>query len=379
MPRFAHRGLKEDFKPLVSNNLKKLATKLKQAPLVLAVPVVMLTSAVSPVANAVGFDEQVQQLKQANVSVVEDKKQLSSEAVKLSETIATLQTETNTLNGKLSDTNNKVEQLKKDIVQSEKDLAEQRTALTLAAPKQDRSSLQHKVDDAAKRIDKLNKQLNDEKQAASKLQSDKKAKQKRLGESRSESTRLLGLNQQQQDAFEQSVKANADKIAQAEREKAVQNNKAAESKPAEEAAQPVSEPEPAPAPEPDPILSSASYPWASVPFPNEVSDPWGMYLRQCVSYTAWKVAASGRHMPNWGGVGNANQWDDNAIAAGIPVDTTPRVGDVAVMNTGLYGHVMYVEEVYDDGTIYISEYNYDLAGNYSERRISTAGLVFIHF
>ncbi len=123
--------------------------------------------------------------------------------------------------------------------------------------------------------------------------------------------------------------------------------------------------------------------WADPPLDSLVDD-WGMYNRECVSYTAFKVAASGRHMPYWGGRGNAHQWDDNARAAGIAVDTEPRVGDVAVWHIGYYGHVMYVEAVSGDGSIVISEYNYDWTGRYSERRISAGevqsqGLVFIHF
>ncbi|HEY5667657.1 MAG TPA: CHAP domain-containing protein, partial [Candidatus Saccharimonadales bacterium] len=113
-------------------------------------------------------------------------------------------------------------------------------------------------------------------------------------------------------------------------------------------------------------------------------DNWGMFNRECVSYTAWKVYESGRNMPYWGGYGNANQWDDNARAAGIPVDTTPRKGDVAIKNSGPYGHAMYVEHVYADGSIYISQYNQDLRGHYSEAIVSADGirnlnLQFIHF
>ena len=56
-----------------------------------------------------------------------------------------------------------------------------------------------------------------------------------------------------------------------------------------------------------------------------------------------------------------------------------RVGDVAVSNSGTYGHVMYVEAVHGDGTITISQYNADWKGNYSEGRRSTRGLTFVHF
>lgn len=126
--------------------------------------------------------------------------------------------------------------------------------------------------------------------------------------------------------------------------------------------------------------SGTSYPWANAPFPNSIPDSWGMYQRQCVSYTAWKVASSGRNMPSWAGRGDANLWDDNARAEGIPVDTIPRAGDIAVDNSGAYGHTSYVESVNSDGTINISQYNVRWDGMYSEEtNKSPAGLVFIHF
>ncbi|MGH7196258.1 MAG: CHAP domain-containing protein [Candidatus Saccharimonadales bacterium] len=128
---------------------------------------------------------------------------------------------------------------------------------------------------------------------------------------------------------------------------------------------------------------SGPWNWCNAPLDAYV-DKWGMYTRECVSYTAFKVWQSGRHMPYWGGRGNAKQWDDNARAAGISVDSNPRAGDVAVWNVGYYGHVMYVEAVRGNGDIYISEYNFDWTGRYSERTISadtwrSQGFVFIHF
>lgn len=126
-------------------------------------------------------------------------------------------------------------------------------------------------------------------------------------------------------------------------------------------------------------VSGNGYPWANAPFPNSIADDWGMYQRQCVSYAAWKVAASGRQMPFWGGRGNASSWDDNARADGIAVSSTPQVGSVAVSHAGGYGHVSYVEQVYGDGTIRISQYNAGWDGMYSEEKLSTSGLVFIHF
>lgn len=95
---------------------------------------------------------------------------------------------------------------------------------------------------------------------------------------------------------------------------------------------------------------------------NPVVDPWGMYSRQCVSYTAWKVFQKNGYMPYWGGHGNANQWPGSARAAGIATGSTPRAGSVGVMMAGQYGHVVWVESVNGDGTINISQYNYYNAG-----------------
>lgn len=108
-------------------------------------------------------------------------------------------------------------------------------------------------------------------------------------------------------------------------------------------------------------------------------DTWGMYNRQCVSYTAFKVASSGRHMPYWGGRGNAKNWPNNARGAGIPVDGNPQAGDVAISTAGYYGHAMYVEAVLGGGKILISQYNAAWDGRYSEAVISASGLHFIHF
>jgi surface antigen/competence protein ComGC len=121
--------------------------------------------------------------------------------------------------------------------------------------------------------------------------------------------------------------------------------------------------------------------WADPPM-DSIVDDWLMYNRECVAYTAFRIGSSGRYQPT--GFGNANQWPGNARARGIPVDGNPKAGDIAVWPVGYYGHVMYVEGVSPDGSIYISEYNFDWTGRYSERSISAStwrsqGFVFIHF
>ena len=100
-------------------------------------------------------------------------------------------------------------------------------------------------------------------------------------------------------------------------------------------------------------------------------DPWGYYYRNCTSYTAWRVATTGRDMPS--GMGNGGQWVDTANARGIPTGKSPRVGAAAVFKLGGYGHVAYVEEVLEGGAkIRISEYNFVQDGIYSERIMSSS-------
>ena len=110
--------------------------------------------------------------------------------------------------------------------------------------------------------------------------------------------------------------------------------------------------------------SKGGYPskWANSDYYNPPVDNWGMYARQCVSYTAWKVYQKNGYMPYWGGRGNANQWPGNAVAAGIPTGSTPKPGSVGVIMAGQYGHVVWVESVNGDGTINVSQYNYWNAG-----------------
>lgn len=117
-------------------------------------------------------------------------------------------------------------------------------------------------------------------------------------------------------------------------------------------------------------------------------DQWGMYNRECVSYTAFRVASSGRNMPYWGGSGNATQWPGDAAAAGIPMSNTPQVGDVAIAPASMIGgvgHAMYVESIESGGWVHVSQYNWWPSENgpyglYSEMDLKvTSGLVFIHF
>ena len=145
-----------------------------------------------------------------------------------------------------------------------------------------------------------------------------------------------------------------------------------------------SKPTPAPAPKPKPappkvILRNGGYPnylnncYVDSNALSYGIDPWGYGCRQCVSYTAWKVLQkTGRAAMYWG---NAKQWPASARRAGYRTGSAPRVKSVAVMTSGYYGHVAWVESINSNGTLNISQYNYWLPnkanggwGYYSEFR-----------
>ncbi len=114
------------------------------------------------------------------------------------------------------------------------------------------------------------------------------------------------------------------------------------------------------------------------------ADKWGMYICECVSYAAWRVANAYGYMPYWGGRGNANQWLSNARQAGYTVTSTPKPGAVGISNAGPWGHAVWVEQV-NGNRVYISQYNARNAatnwrsGEYSEQWIDASAYTYIYF
>lgn len=79
----------------------------------------------------------------------------------------------------------------------------------------------------------------------------------------------------------------------------------------------------------------------------------------CTNYVAWRLIQNGIETPRTH-PGDAAEWASNAIADGYTVDSTPEVGAVAQWESlaggnGVDGHVAYIEQVNDDGTMVISE------------------------
>ncbi|MEX0748472.1 MAG: CHAP domain-containing protein [Candidatus Saccharimonadales bacterium] len=139
-------------------------------------------------------------------------------------------------------------------------------------------------------------------------------------------------------------------------------------------------------------VGNGGYPveWAPPVPMNSRVDNWGYYSRQCTSYAAWERYAIGRPLPNWGfqGIAHARFWTNSgtftdpetgqsfyvqgryAQRDGYTVNNTPAPGAVAVLNSGNYGHVAIVEEVYGGGASFrVSEYNADFNGYFADYNI----------
>ncbi len=379
-----------------TTKIKKSSSLFNRGSLMAVGVVTVLAGIVVPQVQADRFQEQINQLTVENSQKRQTKDQLGAEAASLNDTIAKLEAQINALQAQINAYQTQIDDLQRQITEQENELARQRKILgenikamylegqistleMLASSKdlsefidkqQYRTAVQDKIKTTLDKITELKLQLKAQKEQAEKILNEKQLAQEQLDAQRAESARLLSLNQNQQAQLNAEIKNNFTKIAELRRQQAIENARLFGN-----GSIPAGTP------------GGGGYPgvWAFAPI-DAMLDNWGMYNRQCVSYTAWKVAISGRYMPGWGwlGLGNANQWDDNARATGIPVDSNPRVGDVAIKNGGQYGHALYVEAVADDGAIYVSDYNQQFDGLYREYWISAStvranALVFIHF
>ncbi len=348
------------------------------------------------IVHADKFDEQINALREQNSNTQGILNGLQSQAGSYQEAIGELQSQIHAIQAQIAvnethqtELQQKITEAQDKITQQKKYLGENIQAMyvdgqlstieELATSKnlsdyvdkqEYRIIAQNKIDDTIKEIAVLQAQLQKQKLELDTLVASQKQQNDQLGSARAQQQQLLSYNEGQQSAYNGQIAANQGKIGALRQAQIAANSRFIGGGP------PGSGP-----------ACGGGYPgvWCQID-QDSVIDSWGMYNRECVSYTAFKVhqdylaGSNSRDMPYWGGVGNANQWDDNARAAGIPVDTTPTPGAIAVSNSGFYGHVMYVESVNGDGTFNLSQYNASLDGRYSTRSgVSVGSLVFIHF
>lgn len=120
----------------------------------------------------------------------------------------------------------------------------------------------------------------------------------------------------------------------------------------------------------------------------DVMQQWqGGLTCECAGYVGWRFAeAYGISSISWGMY--AFQYINAGYYSNVTVDEIPAVGTIAVQPVSAsapVGHVMWVEHVYGDGTIDVTEYNvtWPDAGCYpggfcSRSHVGTNGFHFIH-
>ncbi|EKU48511.1 CHAP domain-containing protein [Staphylococcus massiliensis] len=100
---------------------------------------------------------------------------------------------------------------------------------------------------------------------------------------------------------------------------------------------------------------------------------WG----QCTYYAFERRQQLGKGVGSlWG---NANNWASAARSNGYTVNNTPSVGAIFQSGNGAYGHVGVVEAINADGSIQVSEMNWNGVGVKSYRNVSNTGAYnYIH-
>ena len=329
-------------------------------------------------AKADDFDARIKALQQDIDRYDGEAAKLSEQADSLQREVTRLNTEKATIQAQVDISQAKFDQLTAEIAANEAKIAKNKDALgtiiadlyvddqvstieMLASSKgigdfinkqEYRSVTRDQLTSTISQIKDLKAQLDIQKKDAEGVLRDQESQRNQLAAKEAEQQNLLNETQGNEDAYRNlssSTKARKDQL-QREQQAAIQRALAAAGAGGNKAVAG------------DPNKGGYPTNLANSDYYNAVVDPWGMYARQCVSYTAWKVYQKNGSMPYWGGHGNANQWPGNARAAGIPVSTTPRAGSVGVIMAGQYGHVVWVESVNANGTLNISQYNFFNAG-----------------
>ncbi|MDO8335329.1 MAG: CHAP domain-containing protein [Candidatus Saccharibacteria bacterium] len=367
--------------------IKRFAT----SSMIVASAVAITFSSVTPV-FADRYDDQINALKSQISGYQAEASKLGAQADTLQNTVNELQAQQNTIQAQINLSQAKYDQLVAQIKDTEDKIARNKSVLKetltdlyvndktspiemIASSKnigdyldqqEYRNTIRERVETSINQIKKLKIQLEQKRDEAKKVLDDQQAQKSALAAKQAEQANILAQTQNNEAAFQGLIGQQNSQINSLRAQQAAANSSRLRSS----GGGSVTAGDPGRGGYPSYLANAGQ---------DTVVDPWGMYNRECVSYTAWKVQQAYGYMPYWGGSGNANQWPGNARRAGIATGSTPRVGSVAVMSGGYYGHVAWVESV-NGGTIRVSQYNWGVRGEYSEMTVSASAFdTYIYF
>jgi len=342
------------------------------------------------------FDQQIQDLQQQNASNKQASDALAAQASSYQDAVDKLSSRINSIQQVIVATQKQSDELQKQIDINQLELDHQKQVLginiktmylegkistleILASSKdlsdfvdkeQYRNAVQSKVKASVDKITDLKQQLQQQQLQLQAYIKDQQAQQDQLAADESKQSQLLAYTEGQKAAYDQQTKANQSKIADLRRQQAIENARLFGSSGGQ--------------------LGGGGYPWgyAKCIHTGQVEGwcdnyDWsvngsiyngqtgGYGYRNCTDWVSFRVRVAGGYVPS--GLGDAKTWDDRAPTYGYTVSSTPREGAAAVSSVREYGHVMYVEAVNSDGSIFISDYNRAGTGKYDTSTLERVG------
>lgn len=341
-------------------------------------------------ASADQYDDKIRALQAEMSRFQAEANRLNGEAATLNNALAKITNDKNAIQSQVDVSQAQYDKLVLEIKQTEKQIADNQDALggTIAdlylddeiSPvellassqnigdfldkQENRNSVKDSLSSTIKKVKDLKTQLAEQKTKVEKVLATQKASRDALAAKQAEQANLLARTQNDEAQYQNLIKDNASKIAEAKAAQAAlyaqANNTGGYT-----------------------ITDSgwaAGYPWhaGNCPMLGYMStagsdgnggDGRGYGCRQCASYAAWKVWQVTGKWYRWG---NGGDFARNAIASGYTnLGRNPQPGSLAVM-WGNPGHVAWVEAV-SGNQVLVSQYNFDYGagyGMYSEMWLS---------
>ncbi|MEP7205035.1 MAG: CHAP domain-containing protein [Candidatus Saccharibacteria bacterium] len=352
-------------------------------------------------ASADKYDDQINALQQNINAYNAEAARLNGEAQTLQSALASLANQVSSIQAQINLSQAKYDQLVIDIANTEKKIKDNQDALgeTIAnlyvddkitplemiassknvsdyLDKQEyRNSVRDQLSSTIKQIKVLKAQLDQQKADVTKVLADQQSSKNAMVEKQTEQQNLLNQTQGQEAAYQQMIGDSQSQINAARATQAALNARFNSSGGYTLVS----------------IGGGGGYPWNSSNCPmsgylstggtGDGLDGHNYGCRQCASYVAWRIASETGRYYSWG---NAVNFTSNAQAAYGVGDGRPHAGSIAVMDAAKagqgYGHVAWVEAVNGDGTITVSQYNYDYGqgyGMYSMMKLSAGA--FDHY
>lgn len=380
-----NKNMKQKLRNRSAASKRKLFTGIAIVLVALVTGAANVIPRIIPHATA-NMGSEIQRLQAENAANNDIVSKLKSEAVSYKDAIARLQSQINSLQAQINLNSADQARIRANIVANEQELARQRSILgenirvsyvdgkittieMLATSKnlsdfvdkeEYRTAIKNKIQTTLIQINELQNKLKEDNVRVTRLLAEQEQQRAVLASARSEQNSMLSYNQSQQNSYNQKTKDNQARIATLIALQRRANNAtdggyyflrfpgAIKS------------------------FNPDNYPHKNDPFSmstapgcvdNDGPDEWGYCYRQCVSFAAWAVKASGRNPPMY--YGNAKQWVAAAYNRGIEVSRIPQAGDIAISTSGTWGHAMYVVEVKSANSMLVAQYNQSLDGEFS--------------